>query len=177
LKCDEIPRVAVLSSAFFVASLIHVPVGPASAHLLATGLCGMILGWAAFPALLVGLLLQAILFSYGGLTTLGVNTVTMALPAVLCSLLLGPLLRKSVSRRRIFFVGFFAGVLGVAFAAVVAGLWLLTAGEAYLGVIGVILAAHLPIMVVEGLVTGSVLSFVVSVRPALLGVAAHERKG
>ena len=33
--------------------------------------CVAILGWAAFPAFLVALFLQAVLFQFGGLTTLG----------------------------------------------------------------------------------------------------------
>ena len=47
--------------AIFVASLVHVPVGPSSMHLVLNGLLGLLLGWAAFPAILVGLLLQAVL--------------------------------------------------------------------------------------------------------------------
>ncbi len=71
---------AVLSSVFFIASLIHVPVGPSAAHLILNGVCGLLLGWMAFPAILVGLALHALLFQFGGLTTLGVNTFNMAFP-------------------------------------------------------------------------------------------------
>ncbi|MDO9586042.1 MAG: cobalt transporter CbiM, partial [Syntrophales bacterium] len=80
---EKIPEVAVLSSAFFVASLIHVPVGPSSAHLILNGLVGLLLGWMAFPSILVALALQALLFQSGGFTTLGVNAFNMAAPAVL----------------------------------------------------------------------------------------------
>ena len=83
---DRIPQVAVLSAAFFVASLIHVPIGPSSVHLILNGLLGLLLGWAAFPAILVGLALQALLFQYGGLIVLGVNTFNMAMPAVVLPL-------------------------------------------------------------------------------------------
>ncbi|MBW2637609.1 MAG: cobalt transporter CbiM, partial [Deltaproteobacteria bacterium] len=81
---DNIPKVAVLSSAFFVASLIHVPLGPASVHLVLNGIIGILLGWLSFPSIFVALTLQAILFQFGGITTLGVNTVVMALPGVIC---------------------------------------------------------------------------------------------
>ena len=47
---QRVPQVAMLSSAFFVASFIHVPVGPTNVHLVLNGLAGLILGWAAFPA-------------------------------------------------------------------------------------------------------------------------------
>ena len=84
MDAADVPRVAVLSAAFFVASLIHVPIGPANVHLILNGLAGLVLGWVAFPAIFVGLTLQALLFQYGGITTLGVNTWNMAFPAVVC---------------------------------------------------------------------------------------------
>jgi cobalt/nickel transport system permease protein len=80
----EIPHVAVLTAAFFVASLIHVPVpmGPRT-HLLLNGLLGVVLGRRALLAIPVGLFLQAALFGHGGWTALGVNCCVMALPALL----------------------------------------------------------------------------------------------
>ena len=54
---DRIVHVAILASAFFVASLIHVNIGPASAHLILNGIVGLLLGIAAFPAILTALLL------------------------------------------------------------------------------------------------------------------------
>ena len=64
MSYDKIPEVAVLSSAFFVASLIHVPIGPSSVHLVLNGLLGILLGWMAFPSILVALSLQALLFQF-----------------------------------------------------------------------------------------------------------------
>src|SRR5512147_1129646 len=49
LDYEAIPRVAILSAAFFVASLIHVPIGPVGAHLVLNGLMGLLLGWVAVP--------------------------------------------------------------------------------------------------------------------------------
>jgi cobalt/nickel transport system permease protein len=37
-ESDDLPKIAVVTSAFFVASLIHVPIGPTSVHLLIPGL-------------------------------------------------------------------------------------------------------------------------------------------
>ncbi len=86
LDYDRIAQSGILAASFFVAALIHVPVGPSSVHLILNGIVGLLLGWAAFPIILVALLLQAVLFQFGGITTLGVNTVIMALPAVTWSL-------------------------------------------------------------------------------------------
>ncbi|MGD8881735.1 MAG: energy-coupling factor ABC transporter permease, partial [Desulfobacterales bacterium] len=62
LDYDRIAQAGILAAAFFVASLIHVPIGPANAHLILNGLVGLLLGWAAFPVILVALVLQAVLF-------------------------------------------------------------------------------------------------------------------
>ena len=81
---DQLARVGILSATFFVASLVHVPLfGPVSIHLIMNGLVGLLLGWAAFPAILVALLLQAVFFQFGGVPKLGVNTNIMGLPGVL----------------------------------------------------------------------------------------------
>ncbi|HEV3116993.1 MAG TPA: CbiM family transporter [Gemmataceae bacterium] len=82
IRDEEIPRVAVLTAAFFVASDIPVPVPPVSAHLLLNGLIGIVLGWRAALAIPIGLFLQAV-FGHGGFTTLGINSCVMALPAFL----------------------------------------------------------------------------------------------
>jgi cobalt/nickel transport system permease protein len=89
LDYDQIAKAGMLSAAFFVASLIHIPIGPANAHLVLNGLVGILLGWAAFPAILVALVLQGVFFQFGGITTLGVNTIIMALPAIICYLIFG----------------------------------------------------------------------------------------
>ena len=92
-----IPRAAVLSAALFAGSLVAIPVGPSSVHLLLSGLMGIMLGAAAFPAVAVALLLQALLFGFGGLTTLGVNVFNIAMPGVLLGLALGPTIRTTAS--------------------------------------------------------------------------------
>ena len=97
LDYDRVPEVAVLSSTFFVASLIHVPIGPSSVHLILNGLIGLLLGWAAFPAILVALTLQSILFQFGGITALGVNTVNVVVPALVCGFLFQVAIRRGSS--------------------------------------------------------------------------------
>lgn len=103
---EEIPRIAILTAAFFLASSIHVRLGPTSVHLLLSGLVGVVLGWRAPLAILSGVTLQALLLNHGGLTTIGVNAATEMLPALaaagLCPLLLAatrqshPWLRSSL---------------------------------------------------------------------------------
>ena len=54
----SIPKASLLTAAFFVASWIHIPVPPASVHLVLNGLLGAVLGYYAFPAILIGLFFQ-----------------------------------------------------------------------------------------------------------------------
>ena len=53
LPWRRIMSVGILSAAFFVATLVHIPLGPGSVHLIMNGLLGAVLGWAAFPAIAV----------------------------------------------------------------------------------------------------------------------------
>src|SRR5947207_2223747 len=94
----EIPRLALLSATFFVASLIHVRLGPTSVHLLLNGLVGIVLGRRAVLAIAVGLALQAGLIGHGGFSSLGVNICVMTLPAYLCAALFARLRHVSALR-------------------------------------------------------------------------------
>jgi cobalt/nickel transport system permease protein len=96
----EIPRLALLSATFFVASLIHLPIGPmTSVHLLLNGLVGLVLGRRAVLAIAIGLALQVILVGHGGYTSLGVNICVMTLPAYLSAALFAGLRRVPTVRR------------------------------------------------------------------------------
>jgi cobalt/nickel transport system permease protein len=166
LDYDRIARAGILSAAFFVASLIHVPIGPANAHLILNGLVGLLLGWAAFPAILVALVLQAMLFQFGGITALGVNTIIMALPAVICYLVFSRFLHKKpvVALSAAFACGFLSVLLG----AVILGLALIFTEENFFEVSAIVIAAHIPVMIIEGVLTAVCVSFLKKVQPAML---------
>ncbi len=165
---EKLPRVAVLSSAFFVASLVHVPIGPTSVHLVLNGLVGIFLGWAAFPAICVALLFQALLLQEGGLLSLGVNTLDMALPALLCRYVFVGFLRGG----RFWSVvgGGLCGALGVAGGVVMVSLWLLGTSSALWKTVVVLLAAHVPVMVIEAAISAAVVSFLWKAAPEMLEV-------
>jgi len=165
LDLDRIMEVSMLTATFFVASLIHVPIGPASLHLVLSGLLGIMLGWACFPAILVGLLLQAVFFQYGGLMVLGVNTVNMALPAVLCFYLARPLLESEKTRP---LAGFIAGSGAILLSAVFMALSLAFTDTGFLATAKITVLANIPIMVIEGFITMFIVSFIGRVHPELL---------
>jgi cobalt/nickel transport system permease protein len=168
MEYEKLPEVGVLSSVFFIASLIHVPIGPSAAHLVLNGICGLLLGWMAVPAIFVGLTLQAVLFQFGGLTTLGVNTLNMAFPAVLLGFLCRPLL-KSPSGAVRGIAEFAAGAGAILLSGVmVAGSLVLALGESIDSAARLIVLAHLPVMIIEGVITVFVVEFIRKVRPEML---------
>ena len=166
LPLERIPAAGVLSAAFFVASLIYVPLGPSSVHLMLNGLAGLILGWAAFPALFVGLMLQAVFFGFGGLTVLGVNAINIALPAVLTGLIFGRLVARSTPVTAAIWGGI-GGAFAIALTTVMVGLSLALSGDEFLTAAKLVLVAHLPLMVVEGLLTGFAVLLAQKVKPDL----------
>ena len=171
LEYGRLVTVGILSAAFFVASLIHVPVGLASAHLVLNGLVGVLLGWAAFPSILVALLLQALLFQFGGITVLGVNTFTMGFAAVASWYVFRAVCRLCPGMGGVRAGAFMGGALGVALAAVLTALALAFTDEGFWLAAQLLLLAHLPVMLAEGLVTMFTVSFIMRVRPELLGMA------
>lgn len=171
LEYDRLVAVGILSAAFFVASLIHVPVGLASAHLVLNGLVGVLLGWAAFPSILVALLLQALLFQFGGITVLGVNTFTMGFTAVASWYVFRAVCRLCPGMGGVRAGAFMGGALGVALAAVLTALALAFTDEGFWLAAQLLLLAHLPVMLAEGLITMFTVSFIMRVRPELLGMA------
>lgn len=164
---ERLPQVAILASAFFIASLIHVPLGPAAAHLVLNGLCGLLLGWLAFPAIFVGLTLQALLFQFGGLTALGVNTFNLAFPAVLVAYACSGGTRSS-SRVVRGIAEFTAGAGAILLSGLLVALSLMATGESFNAAAKLIVAAHVPVMVIEGILTIFIVEFVRRVRPEML---------
>ena len=127
IRDEEIPRIALLTAAFFVASSIHVPVGNVtSVHLLLNGLVGVVLGRRAGLAIAVGLLLQVALLQHGGWLTLGVNTCIMALPALLAWQLFAlcrhlPWIRRPWFRAGLLGVSVLAWTLSLVYSLVLLG--------------------------------------------------------
>jgi cobalt/nickel transport system permease protein len=234
---EELPAIALLAAAFFVASQIHVRVGPSSAHLLLNGLVGVVLGRRAALAIGPGLALQALLLGHGGMTALGANVCIMTLPAFAARALFvvlyprrldRPLLVVSVALGLLALVfgvalllanlpgtaselntlpacrvafhpltlagiglaavltpfltrkrgpapeaalGVFTGLLTVLLTLVLQGVVLVLGGEADWHSIAVVLfLVHLPIALIEGIVLGFTVSFLVRVKPGLLGL-------
>lgn len=174
---EEIPKAALLAAAFFVGSSISVPVPPASVHLVLNGLLGALLGWYAWPAILIGLFLQAILLMHGGLTTLGVDAVMMGLPALIAAQIFQLRHRLGLSWQPNWSVGIFAflaGAIGLGLAALIFfGLIVFTFSSdlslaTEQAALTALMVAHIPLMVIEGLFTVLLSLFLLRVKPELL---------
>ena len=172
---DSVPKASIFTAAFFVASWVHIPIPPTSVHLVLNGLLGVVLGPAAFPAILVGLFFQAVMFQHGGLTTLGVNAAMMGLPAILAYYLFR-LRNLAPKESRVWtgIFGFLAGGSAIGISALIALVLLITTIPAHLDVeterasIYTLTLAHVPLMAIEGVFTALVAMFLQRVRPELL---------
>ena len=168
---EDIPRTAILASGFFALSLFALPVGPSSIHLLLGGLMGIVLGTAIFPAVCVALLLQAVMFGFGGLTTLGVNIVNIALPGAVIGALVAPMVQRATPARAALIAGL-ASALCVGLTGLMVAACLALSSADYMLSARVMIATYLPLMLVEGFVGGFCISFVKRVKPELLAGAA-----
>ena len=168
LDNDRLPQTALLSAVFFVSSLFSGPLGPSSVHLTLNGLMGLVLGWAAAPAFLVALLLQAVFFGFGGLVVLGVNTINLAIPALVCAFVFGPFLRRAKSPRQCIILGSGAGALGVALSGLLICLTLAFSGREFLPAAKIVVATFLPLMLIEAAVTAATVGFLKRVAPEII---------
>lgn len=163
---EELPKLAMMTAAFFVASLVHVPFGPTSVHLIIPGLTGALLGASAFLSVGLGLLLQSLLFQFGGLTALGANALMMGLPALICGWFFQRY--KGRTQLRHTFVGGLVGAAGTVMAAIILAILLVAGGEDFFGVAKIALLAHIPVIIVEGVVSAFTIGFLSRVKPTLL---------
>jgi len=182
---DEVPRIGVLTAAFFVGSSIHIKLAilPTSVHLILNGLVGVVLGRRAPLAVTIGLGLQYLLLAHGGYTTLGLNACVVGIPAVLAGMAYPLLKRLGVPA---FARGVILGGAAAAGAVALNFLVLLFAGkEDWATLAKLVLLAHAPVVVIEALMLGVIVRYVEKVKPEMLrggdsnsaGVASPDQFG
>ncbi len=168
----DIPRMAVMTSVFFAASLVHFKIGATSVHLLLHGVVGAVVGPAAIVPIAVGLVLQALLFGHGGVTTIGANAIIMGVPAMLAGAFVrGFLYRGNAARNAI--VGFVAGGGATLLSLLLFAAFGLTAGEVFFAAFGVFLAAHAPLVLLDGVVAAAAVGYLARVKPEVFD-ASHS---
>jgi cobalt/nickel transport system permease protein len=169
LKQPDIPKISVMGAAFFVSSLIHFKIGITSLHLTLIGLMGLFLGPHVVLAILTGLFFQAIMFQHGGLSTLGLNTVAMSLPALFIQYIFG-FFRKKWPKKVVLLSVVGASLSGVAVflaSLIVTGMILLT-DDGLTGVAWGFQLAYAALALAEGVLSFFILLQVLRTNPLLL---------
>lgn len=165
----EVPRAAMMTAVFFAVSSIAVPVPPTTVHLMLSGVMGVLLGWFAVPAVLVGLFLQAVLFGHGGLTTIGLNGLIIGLPALL--VYWG---YRVISPHAPRVAAALAGGAGVLLSLVIFASFVLIAmpdgidKAAERAALGVFVLAHMPLLLAEAVIVLALIRMLARVEPGLL---------
>ncbi len=183
MKIDDVPKLSVITAAVFVASLIHFQAGPTSVHLVLSGFAGVTLGILAYPCIFIALVMQAFLFQHGGVTTIGINTVNMGVPALMAFLIFKAgiklnvgigktiIILGTISRGTILGIaGGIAGGTAVALAVLLLAVELLVTGEELAEVTTVVVLAHIPVILVEAIFTGVIVGFFATVKPEMLSI-------
>ena len=172
---EEIPKVSVMSALFFVVNFIHIPIGPASIHLIMNGLAGIILGKRAFPAIMLGVILQAFLFGFGGVTVIGVNCVMLGGGALIAYLIWQLRHLFPLGDRLEMIFGALAGAAGILVSGVILALAVSLAGEEFWATADMVLVAHIPALIIEAIVVGACASFLKKTKPDLLAGQVRKR--
>ncbi len=177
LKDRLVPLMATLTALFFAAQMMNYPIiGGTTAHLLGGPILGITLGpYAGMISMTVIVLIQALFFGDGGLTTFGANVWNMGVVGVFIPylvLLVVVRFRKDIGS--LLFGAFLGALLGDLLAAVFAGLELGLSTLSFPYSVPIAVAAmainHSVIGVGEGIVTASILGLLLRVRPDLLSL-------
>jgi cobalt/nickel transport system permease protein len=167
-EVEKLPETALVSATLFLASLVHVPLGPSSIHLTLLGLAGILLGWSALPALFIALFLQGLLFQFGGLLSLGVNTTAMG-TAALAGGLVFRIIPEKLKLPGAFAGGFVAVIVGT--VIVVAALSL--SDNDLQATAALLFAANLPLAAVEGVMSVFIVAFLAKMLPGYVSRPAR----
>ncbi len=178
LKEEQIPAAALMSAVLFLSTLvIRLPVGPSSVHPLLGGLAGLLLGWVSMPVFLISLFLQALLFQFGGITTLGINTFVMGMPAVMAYYLFNGRMNKARGSGRAFYWGAAAGMSAYLVSFFFWAGSLILCGKQLAAIAAIAFIPNLFVAAIEGIFTGFICSFLVRVYPAIFRMPVSDREG
>lgn len=170
------PQIAMMGALVFIISLlpIPVPISGTCSHPCGTPVAAVVTGPAI--AVLMGaiaLLLQALFFAHGGITTLGANIVSMAVVGSFAGYFTYKILKRFGANP--FLAAFFAGFVGDLCVYLVTALQLALGVGGGAGIISrwstifvAFLPTQLPLAFIEGLLSGGIVSALHSRKPELL---------
>jgi cobalt/nickel transport system permease protein len=123
LSLKHVPYLAMASAFSFLIQMFNIPIpGGTTGHAVGAGIIAILLGpWTAVLAVSVVLIIQAIVFGDGGITTLGANCFNMAVVMPFVSYGVFKLIKgKSEGGVRLGVSAFLSGYLGLLAAALFA---------------------------------------------------------
>ncbi len=165
LKNKNIALIAAMGAIFFIASFIHIPLGPTQIHLVLIGVIGIVIGSSVFFAILIALLLQALLLGYGGISSIGVNVFIMATPAFIIYLLTKyKILNFFNEKIKYFLIGAIPVLISTLFLALV----LAFSKQEYEYASYTIILANFPAVIIEGFITIFLINYIKKSMPELL---------
>ena len=174
LSEKQIPLMASLTAMFFAAQMMNYPiVGGTTAHLLGGPILAITLGpYLGLISMTIILLIQALIFGDGGITTFGANVWNMGIVATFVPFIVYQLALRVTSTQRGKFVGVFLGALiGDVLAALCAGLELGFSTTFPYGVpiaVTAMVTHHVIIGIGEGAITMGIILALEKARPDLL---------
>ena len=170
MKIDDVPKLSVITAAVFVASLIHFQAGPTSVHLVLSGFAGVTLGILAYPCIFIALVMQAFLFQHGGVTTIGINTVNMGVPALISFFLFRTGMKRNIEmKRKEVIIGAIAGGIAVVLVILLLTVELFISGKEYTDVTQFFIFTHiLIILIVSYLIYRNGMKLSVEIRKEVL---------
>lgn len=177
---DKVPLMGVLGAFVFAGQMINfqIPGLGTSGHLGGGALLAILLGPAAATLVMAAILIvQCLLFQDGGLLALGCNILNMGVvPCYLGYGVFRLVLGEACSSGwRVYLATWLASLLGLLAGAALVPLEATLSGVLRIppgAFLSVMMLLHVPIGVVEGLITFAVIAYVYKVSPALLGPSA-----
>ena len=178
----KLPLMGVMGAFTFAAQMINftIPGTGSSGHICGGMMLSALLGpYAGFLTMIGVLLIQCLIFSDGGLLALGCNIWNMAFYGCFIGALLiwKPIMARGCSKKKIFFASITGCIITLQLGAFSVSLETLASGISELPFslfIAVMQPIHLAIGLVEGLITGAVLSFIFEAQPELLWSAGSD---
>ncbi len=118
LRAEQLPLCAFASAFMFVVMMFNFPLpGGTTAHITGATMVSIVLGhWASIVSVSVTLLLQALLFGDGGITTYAVNAFNMAFLMGTAGFYVYSAIERG-DRKRVFIASFVAAYVGVVLSA------------------------------------------------------------
>jgi len=178
---SKVVLMAVMAALIFALQMLNFPIaGGTSGHFAGGALAGIMLGaWPGAIVMTGVLVIQALFFGDGGITTLGANIVNLGIIGCFAGALIYQLFQR-ISRSYISKItGAFVGALiAVVSSSVFVALELWISGSAqFTAALTAMVFWHTIIGIGEGVITGGIIAYVAKVRPQILEEGVQNSKG